>query len=95
MSNLRYRFKIRFLDRIVGPVQQQLARALVSFKVVRQDRHEHFHGQRFTVKDVVLDGRHGVSHGPQADPLDVGGIISCAAIVIVSAGGYAVINEER
>ena len=77
-----------------SPVQQHLTRSFLAYKIIPQDIQQPCHCHGFFVKNVVLDGCHGVGDRPQPHALDIACVISGATVVIVLAFSNAVTDQK-
>ena len=54
-----------------------------------------FHGEALFVKNVVFDGHETVGESADAHSLNITGIVTGAACIVILSFGYAILNDDR
>ena len=76
-------------------MQQPLAQPLLGLEVPFQHSEQLRHAQRPLIENVILDRGERIRHRAQSHPLNIGGVVTRAAVVVVLSRGDAVVNEQR
>ena len=78
-----------------GSVHEHQPGSFMAGKIIRQRCQKRCHGKVFPVKHMVADGRHHIGQGAQTHALNIGGVISGAAVMVIRSGCNAVIDQQR
>ena len=77
-----------------GVAAEELQELLIPFKVMIEAVHHLGHGDSAGVKNIVLQGCHGVGDASQPHPLNIGGVVPGSPLVVVPAVLDAVPGDQ-